>query len=171
MEEPDRAVEEERRVKTRLQTRGEIIEEFTKAIHENNMATIEAIILANKARINDSLDEEGLTILQFVCREYDRPDVVKMLIDNGAQANKGDNSRYTPLLYACGNSSKDTIKELIRQFANVNEPDDNGWTPLRFAVQVSCKSQGSPLRLSQTSLFSHSLIAQIVFPLFLCPDS
>jgi len=63
-------------------------------------------------------------------------DIVKLLIDHGADVNQKVNAQpdengYTPLHYACGNSRNvKAVRLLIESGADVNAIAENGYTPL-----------------------------------------
>ena len=60
-------------------------------------------------------------------------EIVKLLIKNGTNINKKDNSGSTPLIYACKSIDVEIVKLLVKNGANINEKDDNGNTPLIFS--------------------------------------
>ncbi len=59
--------------------------------------------------------------------------LVKSLVENGADVNQPDGNGNTPLFIACKNGNKALAKYLIDNGADVNQPDGNGNTPLFIA--------------------------------------
>jgi ankyrin repeat protein len=59
--------------------------------------------------------------------------IMKILLEEKANINYGDQEGDTPLHYACGESDYNMIKLLIECRAKVNVPNKYGWTPLLAA--------------------------------------
>ncbi len=99
-------------------------------------------LISNGADLDLKLDD-GWTLLRTVSR-YSREygdDLVKFILEHGANPNiQGQNGR-TPLHSASRNSNKDstegTIKLLLEHGANPNIQEDEGWTPLHMASRYS----------------------------------
>ena len=62
------------------------------------------------------------------------PDVVKMLLDQGACVGALDRENRTPLHAACYQGHPTSIELLIHHGADINSTDNHGWTPLHFAA-------------------------------------
>ena len=65
---------------------------------------------------------------------WGRTDVVKVLIDNGADVNAKDDSGDTPLHWAAFTGARKITRMLIAAGADVNAKDSEGWTPLHMAA-------------------------------------
>lgn len=63
------------------------------------------------------------------------PDMVQLLVENGADVNAMDNSGVTPLFWAAGAGMIDTVKFLIEKGADVNARAEGGVTPLFVAAE------------------------------------
>ncbi len=63
-------------------------------------------------------------------------DVVKLLLDRGADVNARDSRGYTPLLSASEMGHLDIVKQLLEGGADVNARDSHGYTPLLLASQM-----------------------------------
>jgi ankyrin repeat protein len=63
-------------------------------------------------------------------------DVVKLLIDRGADAHTRSKSGFTPLLFAAQKGSRDTIRVLLNAGVGINEPAGNGNTALLVATTL-----------------------------------
>lgn len=64
---------------------------------------------------------------------FGKINIVKMLIDRGANVNEQDGNGITALMEASYNSRIETVRLLINRGANVNEKDNNESTALMFA--------------------------------------
>lgn len=74
-------------------------------------------------------DESGNTPLIYVCMKNAR-DLVKLLLDNGADAGLGNNQDRMPLHFAAETGNSEIISLLTAAGADVNCTDRNGVTPL-----------------------------------------
>ena len=66
-------------------------------------------------------------------------EVVKLLIDLGADVNAASNTGCTPMLYACIKMNVDVVKCLIKHGANTRKSSNSGETCLIVAARPSCK--------------------------------
>jgi ankyrin repeat protein len=82
----------------------------------------------------DHTGEFGLTPLYFAS-QHDHLDVVKFLVDNGADPNIADNDGQTPIMIAIINGHIDVVRVLLEKGADPNQADDFNSTPLSFASQ------------------------------------
>jgi len=62
-------------------------------------------------------------------------DVVQVLIEAGADINKGDADGWVPLHWAVGAGMENVVMLLIDAGANINPKDESGMTPLHHAAQ------------------------------------
>lgn len=61
-------------------------------------------------------------------------ELIKLLIEKGADINAQNNDGWSPLHNAVNNKDIDAVKVLIKHGANVNAKDGNGFTPLWSCV-------------------------------------
>ncbi|XP_022091038.1 ankyrin repeat and KH domain-containing protein mask-like isoform X2 [Acanthaster planci] len=61
-------------------------------------------------------------------------DIVKLLIDYGADVNAQSSAGNTPLMYACSGGHEDAVKVLLDHGANIEDHNENGHTPLMEAA-------------------------------------
>jgi ankyrin repeat protein len=76
---------------------------------------------------------EGETAL-FHAAAAGHPEIVKLLIDKGASANRPA-GKLTPLMMAAWAGRTDTVRVLLEAGADVNAKDDQGHTALTDAVR------------------------------------
>src|ERR1700748_1236910 len=88
---------------------------------ESGKRKIAEILLANKEVDVKYTDEKGRTALHYAAhRGY--PDIVKLLIADGADINYEDHQGETPLYFACLQKQKQTSIYLLQKGA---QPDKN----------------------------------------------
>lgn len=79
-------------------------------------------------------DSGGLTALLVAVRQ-NKPDIVKLLIDNKADINKASGRGVTPLMLACWQANAAIVQMLIVREPQVGATDDQGQTALMYAVE------------------------------------
>lgn len=100
--------------------------------------------LATPNNINDK-NKEGWTALMLAARNSKVVgiEIVKLLLDRGADVNLQNNEKYTALMMAAMNSNTDsnieTVKLLLDKGADVNLVEFLGWTALMMAARSSNK--------------------------------
>ena len=72
------------------------------------------------------------TLLTHACR-WDNVDIVRWLVENGANPNVGGH-RYKPLTLAAAHGYTEIIRLLLEGRANIEARDQSGWTSLAHAV-------------------------------------
>ena len=63
-----------------------------------------------------------------------KADVIKALIEHGANVNAKGFNEYTPLMIATINDNINVVQILLEAGANVNIARADGWTALRYAI-------------------------------------
>lgn len=79
-------------------------------------------------------DGMGFTLLIRACAEGNL-DLIKSLIEQGADIEAKNNDGRTALMWACENGAIEVVSFLIRKGANINEKDNQGLTALCAAAQ------------------------------------
>ena len=109
--------------------------------YENSLESIK-LVLANipdyqlKTVINEK-DDENVTLLMWECSSINNIEIIKYLIDNGANVNDYDKWGTTPLMMACKEPLNFVYVEyLIEHGANVNAWDIFNLSPLIFASYI-----------------------------------
>jgi predicted negative regulator of RcsB-dependent stress response len=80
---------------------------------------------------NYEMPEYG-TLLTAATKAGD-PEIIKQIIEKGADVNKADESGQTPLHWGSQKGKTDAVKVLIDAKADINAKNDNGETPLALA--------------------------------------
>lgn len=84
-------------------------------------------------------DTRGKTLLHFAAKQGNR-ELVKFLIEKGADANAKDENGYTPLHEAAFFNRPSAVEELILKKAKIDEAcnvEVNGYTTLRIAIVMN----------------------------------
>jgi ankyrin repeat protein len=71
-------------------------------------------------------------------KEESATEIVRILIDNGADVNLQDRRGATVLMYAASNGHSRVIRQLLAKGAAFNVKDNNGDTALIYAVRNGC---------------------------------
>lgn len=99
----------------------------------NNLKEVVDMVIKHGANVN-ALDNNGTTALMAAIRnqEYHREEIIKTLIDKGADVNliSTERERRTPLHLAINENNENIVKLLIKSGANVNAKDSSGNTPI-----------------------------------------
>ena len=83
-------------------------------------------------------DKCGYTALHKACIYLDSsPEVLRCLIENGADVNLSTDDNRTPLMTACEYGHVNAVSVLIEHGANVNLQDQGGLTAVHYAVRGS----------------------------------
>jgi serine/threonine-protein phosphatase 6 regulatory ankyrin repeat subunit B len=103
------------------------------AAHFGRLTTVQALLGAPEININ-AQDSEGSTAL-YIAALNGNYDVVKELINHGANVNLANNDRWTPLISATGKGHLTTIQALLSvPGININAKNDGGLTALYIAA-------------------------------------
>ncbi|CAG8373201.1 unnamed protein product [Penicillium salamii] len=91
----------------------------------------------------ESQDHNGRTALHHavmsLLEQSEREDIVRLLLEKGANPNSRDNTNRTPLSYAAQISHVIVRQLLLARDASVNDKDSVGRTPLSYAVGCNPK--------------------------------
>ena len=82
---------------------------------------------------NDSSIDADQLLNQAVANGVTDRDVIRFLLDQGAEINHQDEMGRTPLIMAISYDNRIMVKLLIANGADVNKPDSSGKTPLMLA--------------------------------------
>ena len=84
---------------------------------------------------------EQQTALHLAARKAHK-EVVKLLLDKGADPNAQTSTGVTPLYDAAQNADYETVKIMVDGGARVKTRPDDGFTPLHVAVGVKTSAHG-----------------------------
>ncbi|CAG7832151.1 unnamed protein product [Allacma fusca] len=100
-------------------------------INEDNLIGVRLLIESGQVGVDDR-DESGATALMTTCHRG-KLNVVRILLDKGAEVNAEDSDSWTPLHYAAKEGHHTIVQYLINHGADITHKDDGGWTPLIWA--------------------------------------
>jgi hypothetical protein len=104
-----------------------------RGIDQNNLGFISEGI-SNGEDINHVENNLNIPILQYAIRKSAEIEIIKELIQKGANVNAKAENGMTPLMYAVQSGRFDVVKLLLDSGALVNEQDSGGKTPLMFSA-------------------------------------
>jgi ankyrin repeat protein len=103
------------------------------AIKQGDLATVKEWIKIDPKSVHER-DVDGSTPLHWAAISNTNVDVIKCLLERGADINAKNNGGNTPLHWAARkNSNGDVIKCLIENGADINAKNNNGTTPMNAA--------------------------------------
>ena len=124
------------------------------------------ILLQNGIEVDDASEIDSTTALMKAAK-YGHFDLVKMLLEKGAQINKRNRHGNTALMFAVQNNQTEIVKQLLEAGSDINDKNILGYTPLLYAldynqtdlvkyliekgadVNVETKNDLSPLKIVQ----------------------
>ncbi|KAK7093850.1 E3 ubiquitin-protein ligase MIB2-like [Littorina saxatilis] len=107
------------------------VAEFFTAAEQGDLNKVKAFVSKNKAKVNTRV--KGNAVLH-VASYHGHRDIVKYLLDNGAEVNAKDEDGLTPLLFAIDGEQTSVIEELCKRGADKSAADKSGLTALHRAV-------------------------------------
>lgn len=106
------------------------------------------LLLSSGADLNlEQKDELAYTPLINAIRNGrgENLDMIKFLVEKGADLEKGDSRNGTPMLHACIAAYKDTLEYLILKGTKVDSVDADGQTPLHYICKFAAEWGGSDI--------------------------
>ncbi|XP_059471305.1 ankyrin repeat domain-containing protein 17 isoform X2 [Neocloeon triangulifer] len=83
-------------------------------------------------------------------------DIVRLLIENGADVNAQSSTGNTPLMYACAGGHLEVVEILLAAGANVEDHNENGHTPLMEAASAGYVNVAKVLLENGAGINTHS---------------
>ncbi len=111
-------------------------QEIFDAVKANDAAKVKALVEANPRWVQ-AKDASGRTPLHWACLGV-HYDVLKMLVEKGADINAQDNDGIAPLHSLASKAHAEGAALLIAHKADVNVKNSGGDTPLHNAAQSGC---------------------------------
>ena len=99
------------------------------------------LLIKHKANVNPDSTFESTVIKSIL---HQRPDMLAVLLKNGADVNKVGKESKSPLHYAVENRDIESVKLLKANGAKVNVKNSEGQTPLDFALSKADKKDLDP---------------------------
>ncbi|HNV70227.1 MAG TPA: ankyrin repeat domain-containing protein [Candidatus Ozemobacteraceae bacterium] len=111
----------------------ENVKKFHEAIIKGDLPTVQAMIDGGQMNANSKLIGEKDRPLMLAIIST-KPDIVKYLIDKGADVNFVANQGLTPIMNAVGHMPIDIVKLLLEKGAKIDVANDDKMTPLHWAA-------------------------------------
>jgi ankyrin repeat protein len=127
---PDQVVTKEK-LERWLAEGADITQEFSNAVIADDLDRVK--FLVSKGADVNKPDSQGWTPLQSAARQR-RDEMIKLLIDLGADVNLGDPK---PLVAAVMRDHVPSIKVLLEHGAEINKPGQEGFRPMPLAIAES----------------------------------
>ncbi|MBN1472651.1 MAG: ankyrin repeat domain-containing protein [Syntrophaceae bacterium] len=112
-------------------------QEIVDAVKNNNIARVKELVEANPQLINYK-DEIGRTPLHWAARGV-YFEILRYLVENGANVNAKDNNGTTPLVSVVTRTHLEAAKVLIDSGADINASDNEGSYPIHYAAHMGFK--------------------------------
>jgi len=93
------------------------------------------VLLAMRANVEDRGVKGDCTPLMEAA-SAGNADIVRLLLEHGADVNAQSSSGNTPLMYACAGGHEEVVTLLLEANANVEDHNENGHTPLMEAASA-----------------------------------
>lgn len=100
-------------------------------------------IKKNKKQLN-ATDYNGITALMISCKHslnHCTENVVKILINSGANLNTRNNNGWTALMVACGYSNVNIVKYLINAGCDINLKNNQGINAFYISIYINKNSE------------------------------
>jgi ankyrin repeat protein len=108
-------------------------EEIHDAAQKNDLRRVREMLATNPGLANQKDSGFGRTPLHWAARGV-HLDMLKLLLDKGADPNLRDNSKITPLHSVSARGHREAAELLLGSGADVNAVDEFGKTPLAYAI-------------------------------------
>jgi ankyrin repeat protein len=103
--------------------------------------TKKLLMLGANVNATDVRGYSPLMVAESCTTRPGRPELVELLIANGAAVNLQARDGCTALMYAAKNGDTQAVKALLKSGASVNIADNEGQTALMNAVTFSCDEE------------------------------
>lgn len=115
------------------------LEGILAAIYRGDTAKLSAGLSAKSV---DARDEDGRTpLMHAVLAERPNPEVIRLLVERGADPNAADKRGWTALHFAARDQKAEAARALLDAGAEVDPRDSDGATPLWRAVMSGSSAE------------------------------
>lgn len=120
-----------------------VLRELTLSFSEKSIPLLDRLLSYPELTVNLEKDEEGNTALIYAIKlihiseiyaEEKTAQLVKRLLEHGADCNIASEGGVTPLIWACSLNQPELAKLLFQYGADINAKDNNGYSALDCAV-------------------------------------
>lgn len=111
----------------------------------NNQLIAATFLMEHGVDVNARDKNGGFTALDLALSSFHYIEMVRLLIEHGANVNTASSQGVTPLDEAAMRGQKDAIELLVAKGADVNARDEKGNTPLLWALLMGRAEAVSPL--------------------------
>ena len=106
-----------------------------RAVRENSLKVVSEVLKAGYKHNIDAKTQDGQTAVHLSC-QHPNEQILKLLIEAGANVNCRDSKGDTPLHYACRNPNAEMTRILLEQKVNVQARNNTtGWVPMHDAAR------------------------------------
>lgn len=106
-----------------------------RAVRENSLKVVSEVLKAGYKHNIDAKTQDGQTAVHLSC-QHPNEQILKLLIEAGANVNCRDSRGDTPLHYACRNPNAEMTRILLEQRVNVQARNNTtGWVPMHDAAR------------------------------------
>ncbi|WP_054698135.1 ankyrin repeat domain-containing protein [Desulfosarcina cetonica] len=109
-------------------------ENIFETIYENDLSGLKELLESDPEQVGVIRLEDRMTPIILAC-EYGQPEIVRLLLEYGANADDCLDDGETPLHIAAFEGAEDCVKFLLKAGANPNVQTSEGKTPLMNASQ------------------------------------
>lgn len=107
--------------------------QLLQAIKAGDRSTVVRILTVKPQLLKEKEPRWGNTPL-IEAVTYCKPDIVRVLLDQGADVHQANDVGFTPLMVAAKSGCNEAIQMLVQRGASVNERGSSGLTPLHLAA-------------------------------------
>ena len=110
--------------------------QLVNAVNHQDVGQVKALLSGPDAQglVNSRIEGSGIALLReaALITSVAGTEIVKLLIEAGAEVNLGDSYNMTPLMMAALNGNKGTVLVLLQKGADVNAVDKSGQSALNY---------------------------------------
>lgn len=101
------------------------------AAESGDAGATQELLKLGRENLNSADERHWTPLIAAAFKGYDQ--IVRLLLEHGADTSAQDKSGYTALHWAAYNGQSRTVRLLLQEHANINARSHSGWTPLMHA--------------------------------------